>query len=127
MKKTLLVSILLAISLSTANAGKLDVAKAIGKWLKDKAGWVIGAGGLLGPELVSAAGYEDDDYSPASEDIEDAIDKCRITYTYTFTFCTSKNGDEVAVSNDVVSCHDGSTPRDGITIDLSKLLKDKGC
>jgi len=124
MKKLLLVLMLLTISSTVVNAGKLEVIKKIAIWATDNIGLIIGAG-FLAPELVSAAGYGDDDYDPASKDIENAIENCKTTYN--FTFCRSKNGDEVAVSNDVVSCHDGSTPRDGITIDLSKLIKDGEC
>jgi len=124
MKKLLLVFMLLTIGLTVVNAGKLDAIKKIAIWAKDNIGWIIGAGVLI-PDIVSAAGYEDDTYDPASKDIEHAVENCKTTYN--FTFCRGKNGDEVAVSNDVVSCHDGSTPRDGITIDLSKLIKDGEC
>ena len=121
MKKVLLVLMLLTISSTVVNAGKLEVIKKIALWAKDKAGWIIGAGALA-PELVSAAGYKDADYDSGSDDLKEAINDGKVTYS--FTFCTAKNGDEVVVANDVKFCHDGSTPKDGITIDLSKLTKD---
>jgi len=121
MKKALLVLMLLTTSVTVVNAGKLEVIKKIGTWLWNHKG-AIAIGATIAPDLVSAAGYEDDDYDPASEDIEKAIEEGKIHYN--FTFCRDKDGNEVAVSNDVVSCHDGSTPRNGITIDLSKLIKD---
>lgn len=124
MKKILLVLMLVTLSLSMVNAGKLDALKKIAEWAKNNAGWIIGIG-VSAPAIVSAAGYEDSEYSSASDDIDKAVENCKITYD--FTLCPAKNGDKVAVSNDVVSCHDGSTPQDGITIDLSKLLKDNGC
>ena len=120
MKKLLLVLMLLTISSTSVNAGKLEVIKKIALWAKGKAGWIIGAG-FLAPDIVAAAGYKDADYDSGSDDLEQAINDGKVTYG--FTFCTAKNGDEVVVANDVKFCHDGTTPKNGITIDLTKLTK----
>jgi hypothetical protein len=110
---------LLSVSSTVINAGgKVDAVKVIGTWIWSKRAWFF-AGALTVPEIVSAAGYFDDEANPASDDINEAIKNCK--HTYKFKFCTAQNGNEVAVAHSVPQCSNGTTPRNGITIDLSKL------
>lgn len=122
-KKILLVLMLLSVSSTVVNAGKLEVIKKIAVWIKENPVKSLGAY-FLGSDIVSAAGYFDDEANPASEDINKAIKNCK--HTYMFKFCTAQNGNEVAVAHSVRQCSNGKTPRNGITIDLSKL-KDSSC
>jgi hypothetical protein len=123
-KKILLVLMLLSVSSTVLNAGKLEVAKTIWNYIK-KHPYTSGITAyLIGSDIVSAAGYLDDEDNSASKEINEAIKKCK--HTYKFKFCTAQNGNEIAVAHSVRQCINGNTPRNGITIDLSKL-KDSSC
>jgi len=119
MRKKIITSIvILGITTSMANASPLT---KIAKWVwKHK--WGIATVATVAPNIVSAAGYEDDSIEPASEDVAQALKNGDIYYN--FRFCTNSKGKKVAVGKDYRVCPDGSYPQDGLTINLKNVIKD---
>ena len=110
--------VILGLATSMANAGVLG---KIAQWIW-KYRWGIVTVATIAPNIVSAAGYEDDDIEPASKDIAEALENGEIYYN--FRFCTSSTGKKIAVGKNYKVCPDGSYPQDGLTINLQNASKE---
>ena len=110
--------VIIGITTTMINANPIG---KIAKWLW-KYKWSIAAVATIAPEIVSAAGYEDDPIEPASDDIAQALENGDIFYD--FRFCTNSKGIEVAVGENYKVCPDGTYPQDGLRINLKNARKD---
>lgn len=111
--------VIVAITTSIVHANPLT---KIAQWIwKHK--WGVATAVAIAPNIVSAAGYEDDPIEPASEDIAIALENGDLYYD--FRFCTSSKGKKVAVGEDYRVCPDGSYPENGLTINLKNAQKEQ--